>query len=209
MSLKHTSPHLILKGTLPDFPKNTRQGYRTFLKLSGKVIELFKNSSPKLPVFFKKDHIATRQFRKKTRVVTPTSKKIGNPPPPYLPHRKKIDRTDQFQNRSGRPPLFQFFWPAFPLEFQTRMGGRLDRTHELVGPTDPIHGSGRPVIYVDLRHPLPPRLTFSEPGAPPPTTLSKRGDYPPIPPVLPLFLVPLPTGIRTNIVKVYRKHYTE
>ena len=38
--------------------------------------------------------------------VTPTSKKIDNPPPPYRSLNRKIGRTDQFQNRSGRPLLF-------------------------------------------------------------------------------------------------------
>jgi hypothetical protein len=36
---------------LPDFLKKVPQGYRTFLKLSGNVIELFKNCSPKFPDF--------------------------------------------------------------------------------------------------------------------------------------------------------------
>jgi hypothetical protein len=53
VSLKHTFPHLILKGTFPDFPKNTRQGSRTFPKLSGKVIGIFENSLSKLSDFSK------------------------------------------------------------------------------------------------------------------------------------------------------------
>jgi hypothetical protein len=53
VSRKHIFPRLILQVTLPDFQKNTRQSYRTFLKLSGKVTGLFKNSSPELPDFSK------------------------------------------------------------------------------------------------------------------------------------------------------------
>jgi transposase InsO family protein len=49
--------------------KKTRQGCRTFLKFSGKVIELFQKSSPELPVFFKKVRVAIWEFRKKTGLV--------------------------------------------------------------------------------------------------------------------------------------------
>jgi hypothetical protein len=39
-------------------------GYLSFQKLSGKVIELFENSSLRLPVFSKKDRIDSWEFRK-------------------------------------------------------------------------------------------------------------------------------------------------
>ena len=46
----------------------------------------------------------TQPFRKKTR---PPFQKNRSPPSPHVLLRKKIDRTDRFQNRSGRPLLFQ------------------------------------------------------------------------------------------------------
>ena len=60
-----------------------------------------------------------------------------------------------------------------------RRGGRPDRTHESVGPTDLTHWSGRPVDPRGSEAPPPPRPTFVKPGPPPPTSLSKRRDYPP------------------------------
>jgi len=50
---KHTSPHLIVSGTLPDFPKKP-----------GKVAGLFKNCPAKSPVFSKKVHQSYRSFQK-------------------------------------------------------------------------------------------------------------------------------------------------
>jgi hypothetical protein len=89
----------------------------------------------------------------------PLLKKNRQPPSPlpYPPQKNWSDRS--FSKSVGASSFVPVPGHTFPLEFQMSGGGRPDRIHGSVGPTDRTHWSGRPVIHADLREPpspLPP-----------------------------------------------------
>jgi len=61
-------PDIFLKSSqkLVTIPEKAHQHYQTFLKMFNKVTGLIKKSSSELPVFSKKDRIASGEFREKT-----------------------------------------------------------------------------------------------------------------------------------------------
>jgi hypothetical protein len=61
---KYTSPHLIVSGTLPDFPKKPGKVIGLSRKKFSKVTGLFKNCPAKLSDFSKKVHQSYRSFQK-------------------------------------------------------------------------------------------------------------------------------------------------
>jgi hypothetical protein len=78
------------------------------------------------------------------------------PPSPSLCTQQKNWSDRSFSKMVGVTVLFPVPQHVFPLELQTREGGRPDRTRSLVGPTDLRHWSGRPWIHADLSYPPPP-----------------------------------------------------
>ena len=74
--------HLSTSDRVRDFTGRSgksRQSYRTFLKLSSKVIGLFEKSSPGLPVFSKKVRQGYRSFRKMAGNVIRLFRKVYGP----------------------------------------------------------------------------------------------------------------------------------
>jgi hypothetical protein len=80
----------------PEISRKVRITKRRFRRISGSAVKDYLKNPVHDPAISKKD-----------RPRPLSSKKIGHPPSPCFTLRKKTGRTDRFQNRSGRPHLFQ------------------------------------------------------------------------------------------------------
>jgi hypothetical protein len=83
---KHTFPHLIHKGTFPDFSKKPGKVTAHSQKSSPKLPAFFENSSPQFPVFLKKERSRSRQLQKKIDPLAEYSQKRSGRGYPLILH---------------------------------------------------------------------------------------------------------------------------
>ena len=94
-------------GPNPKISGKVRITNRRFRKISGSAVEDSQEKAGSRPGIFPK-----------RSTPPPYLQKNWSPPTPHRPVRKKIDRSDRFQNRSGRPLLFQYYNVCFHWNFR-------------------------------------------------------------------------------------------
>ena len=91
----------------PKISGKVRITNRRFRKISGSTVEDSQEKAGSRPGIFPK-----------RSTPPPYLQKNWSPPTPHRTVRKKIDRSDRFQNRSGRPLLFQYYNVCFHWNFR-------------------------------------------------------------------------------------------
>ena len=106
------------------------------------------------PLFFPENSRSSATISKKS-TGHPLLQKNWSPPAPHVPLCKKIDRTDRFQNRSGRPLFFHCHTPCFPWS-SGEAGWSVRSFLKMAGPIDSGIGRGDRLCSGIKGNPPPP-----------------------------------------------------